>query len=1167
MSGFVHLHCHTEFSLLDGAIKISDLVKKAQALGMPATAITDHGNLFGTSYFYAACKDHGISPILGCEVYVTKDHTDKESELAKVRHHLILLAQNSTGYANLMELVSQSFIKGFYYKPRIDKKMLSGHTDGLIALSACIAGEIPRTLRGGNKLIPGGGNFNDARQIAHDYAKLFPGRFYLEVQANNLPDQAMVNQKLLELADDVKLPLVATNDCHYLNEDDWEAHDVLLCIGSQSQVNDARRFKFDATDLYYKSEEEMLAGLEGIPKEAISNTLTIADQCSGLEIQLHAPPYHFPIYEVPEGMTLATTFCKMAREGLKKRLASKKVDEKEYYDRLELELKVICDMGFPGYFLIVQDYINWAKSNDIPVGPGRGSAAGSVVAWSLGITTIDPLPNHLFFERFLNSERVSMPDIDVDFCEDRRLEVLDYVTLKYGKDRVAQIAAFGTLKAKGVIKDVGRALGIPFNETTRIAKLIPNDLKMTLQKALDTVPELAQEYKTKPETRKLFDISKRLEGLARHASTHAAGVVVSDRPMHEYVSLFTGKKGEQVASFDMKFIEKVGLVKFDFLGLRTMTVIDNAVRNIIAQGKPAPDMENLSTDDQNVYDMLSRGDTDGIFQLESSGMRKYLRMLKPSGFEDLVAMLALYRPGPLNSGMVDEFIKRKHGEIEVTYPLPELENCLKDTYGVIVYQEQVMQIAQITAKYTLGGADLLRRAMGKKKAEEMAKQRSIFLAGASERGVSEQKANEIFDLMEKFAEYGFNKAHSAAYAYITYETAFLKNYYKVEYMAALLSSEASNQDKILSYIAACRDMEVPVLPPDVQKSLRVFVPNANAIIYGLGGVKNVGDEAINEIVQSRQKNGPYKSFYDMCCRVNLRKVTKRVLESLIKSGACDCFGVSRAGLLASIDEVVSKAQKKQKEANTAQTSLLLFAPKTKAVSMPGIGFPCDAQDLPEWEDDQKLAFEKDSLGFYLTSHPLQPYRREMQRLGLTTLEEVADLQKGQVKIGILVTGLKEFITRKGDKMAFLQVEDLTGHAEVTVFPKVYTTVAEYLQRERPLLEITGTLDSKDADLQDNDEDTDNQLMDIKLLCDAARPLEDACRESDHPVLITYPIHKTSDEDFQEFKAILNKHQGSSTLQIQFELMHKNCIMELGPKWKVQSSPQFHKDIESWAASK
>ncbi|MBQ8744722.1 MAG: DNA polymerase III subunit alpha, partial [Mailhella sp.] len=799
------------------------------------------------------------------------------------------------GYQNLLHLVSRSWMEGFHYKPRVDKKMLYGHTDGLVALSACIAGEIPRTLMGKNKLITGGGTFSDAIAIAKEYSALFPERFYLEVQSNSLPEQAFVNEKILEVADATRLPLVATNDCHYLNADDVEAHDILLCIQTQAKVDDAKRFRFDARDLYFKSEEEMRAGLIGIPEEAITNTAKIADQCCHLEIQLKAPPYHFPIYDLPEGMTLETEFCRMARTGLDKRLEKHPhkdtIDEKEYRDRLEMELKVINDMGFPGYFLIVQDYINWAKNKGIPVGPGRGSAAGSVVAWSLGITTIDPLPNKLFFERFLNVERVSMPDIDVDFCEDRRLEVLDYVTGKYGKDKVSQIAAFGKMKAKAVLKDVGRAMGIPFAETTRIAKLIPaNDLKMTLKKALDTIPEFAEEYKTKPEIRKMIDISRRLEGLTRHASTHAAGVVVSDKPMEQYLPLFAGRKGEQIAAFDMKFVEKVGLVKFDFLGLRTMTVISNACKNIALQGKSVPDMENLATDDPNVYELLSRGDTDGVFQLESTGMRKYLRMLRPSGFEDLVAMLALYRPGPLNSGMVDEFIKRKHGEIEVTYPLEELEPCLRDTYGVIVYQEQVMQIAQITAKYTLGGADLLRRAMGKKKPEEMAKQREIFLKGSSERDVPADKANEIFDLMEKFAEYGFNKAHSAAYAYITYETAYLKHYFKVEFMAALLSSEIGNQDKILNYIAACRDMNIEVLPPDVQISLRAFTPSGEAIVYGLGGVKNVGDEAINEIVRAREAEGPYKSLLDLCTRVNLRKVTKRVLESLIKGGACDCFG-------------------------------------------------------------------------------------------------------------------------------------------------------------------------------------------------------------------------------------------------------------------------------------
>ncbi|WP_458399577.1 DNA polymerase III subunit alpha [Mailhella sp.] len=1172
MSDFVHLHCHTEFSLLDGAIRVTDAAEKAKKLGMPGVAITDHGSLFGAAYFYSACKDAGVPPIIGCEVYVTRDHTDKSSDFARVRHHLILLAQNATGYQNLLHLVSRSWLEGFHYKPRIDKKMLYGHTDGLIALSACVAGEIPRTLMGKNKLITGGGTFSDAIALAKEYSALFPERFYLEVQSNSLPEQAFVNEKLLEVADATKLPLVATNDCHYLNADDVEAHDILLCIQTQAKVDDAKRFRFDARDLYFKSEEEMRAGLVGIPEEAITNTVKIAEQCGKLEIQLKAPPYHFPIYELPEGMTLETEFCRMARVGLDKRLEKHPhrdtLDEKEYRDRLEMELKVINGMGFPGYFLIVQDYINWAKRNGIPVGPGRGSAAGSVAAWALGITTIDPLPNKLFFERFLNVERVSMPDIDVDFCEDRRLEVLDYVTQKYGKDKVSQIAAFGKMKAKAVLKDVGRAMGIPFAETTRIAKMIPaSDLKMTLKKALDTIPEFAEEYKTKPEIRKLVDISRRLEGLTRHASTHAAGVVVSDKPMEEYLPLFAGRKGEQIAAFDMKFVEKVGLVKFDFLGLRTMTVISNACKNIALQGKPVPDMENLATDDPNVYELLSRGDTDGVFQLESTGMRKYLRMLKPSGFEDLVAMLALYRPGPLNSGMVDEFIKRKHGEIEVTYPLPELEPCLKDTYGVIVYQEQVMQIAQITAKYTLGGADLLRRAMGKKKPEEMAKQREIFLKGSSERDVPEKTANEIFDLMEKFAEYGFNKAHSAAYAYITYETAYLKHYFKVEFMAALLSSEIGNQDKILNYIAACRDMSIEVLPPDVQISLRAFTPSGDSIVYGLGGVKNVGDEAINEIVRNRDAEGPYKSLLDLCTRVNLRKVTKRVLESLIKGGACDCFGVSRAGMLASLDNVVARAQKKQKEKSSAQMSLLAIAPAIEAAPVPGIGFPCEEQDTPEWEDDQKLTFEKDSLGFYLTSHPLQPFRRDMQRIGLLTLEEISELGSGSVKTGVLVTGLKEFITKKGDKMAFVQVEDLTGHAEVTIFPKTYAAIKETLQAERPLIELSGTIDAKEDDYEDDENAEEGRTKEIKLLCDSARPLLEACMSSDQPVLVPYPVECTGEADIQEFKSILEKHRGGSAVQIQFELNGNTCLMELGHRWRVQASPQFNKDMDAWAKAR
>ncbi len=1169
MSNFVHLHCHTEYSLLDGAIRIDDLTKKASGFGMPAAAITDHGNMHGAAYFYMSCKAQNIDPILGCEVYVTRDHKDTTSELAKVRHHLILLAKNKIGYQNLLALVSKSFLDGYYYKPRVDKNILKQYNEGIIALSACLAGEIPRTLLGHNKYINGGGTFKDALGIAKEYAEIYPDRFYLEVQSNTLPEQHLLNQKLYELADETKLPLVATNDCHYLNQEDVEAHDILLCVQQQRTEHDENRWKFDATDLYYKSPEEMISAFKDYP-EAIENTLKIADECRGLEIQLKTPPYHFPIYELPEGMTLETEFRKLAREGLQKRLEKhphrETLDIKQYEERLEMELNVICGMGFPGYFLIVQDFINWAKNKGIPVGPGRGSAAGSLVAWSLRITNLDPLPYNLFFERFLNVERVSMPDIDVDFCEDRRLEVVEYVSEKYGKDKVAQIATFGKMKAKAVIRDVGRAIGLSFQETSRICKILGDDLGITLEKALKNNNEFITEYNSNASSKRLIDICLRLEGLSRHASTHAAGVVVSDLPMHHYLPLFKGKKDELVTQFDMKIVEKVGLVKFDFLGLRTITLVNRAIQNIIHQGKTPPDLDTLPFDDPQVYDLYAKGDTDGVFQVESSGMRKYLRMLRPTCFEDLIAMLALYRPGPLNSGMVDEFCKRKHGEVEVTYPLEELEPCLKDTYGVIVYQEQVMQIAQIVAQYTLGGADLLRRAMGKKKPEEMAQQRGIFLDGSGKRGVPEEKANEIFDLMEKFAEYGFNKAHSAAYAVISYHTAFLKKYYPVEFMSALLTSEIGNQDKILKYVAVCNDMDIKVKAPDIQKSRREFTPDNDAIIYGLGGVKTVGDEAIKEIINNREEKGPYKSFFDFCYRINLRKVTKRVLENLIKAGALDCFGVSRAGLLAIMDTVVARVAKKQKEKESKQVSLLAFAPAQEDFSQGGIGFDCPESGLPEWSDEDKINFEKEALGFYLTSHPLQAYRPEIERLGAITIEEIRNLaNKTLVKVAVLVTGIKEFITKSGKKMAFMQIEDLTGHAELIVFPKRYEEIRQYFTEEsNNLFYLQATVDNSQAEESNFDEakeDEEEAMIEVKLLAENMIPLLQACEDCTSEIIIDFGSKKINNIAY--LKKILRNHAGKAPFSLRLSLNNEiSCMMKLGEEWKVKGSPELYREMRN-----
>ena len=1157
MSDFVHLHCHTEYSLLDGAIRIKDLCARAKDHGMPACAITDHGNMFGAVYFQLACKDFGLKPIFGCEVYVCKDHTDRNPETARRRNHLILLAQSRTGYHNLIKLVSHGYLEGFYYKPRVDKALLRRYSEGLVCLSACIAGEIPRAIQAGD--------MDTALSLTREYADIYPGRFYLEIQSNGLEEQVRVNNGLLELAEATGLPLVATNDCHYLNADDANAHEVLLCIQTQNTMDDPRRMRFESRELYYKSAEEMEAAFAHVP-EALANTARIAESCN---VELELGKHYFPVYPLPEGVSMEAEFRRLAEEGLEQRLAKHpqrdSIDPTVYRDRLQHELKVILEMGFPGYFLIVQEFINWAKNNGIPVGPGRGSAAGSLVAWALRITNIDPLPYNLLFERFLNIERVSLPDIDVDFCERRRGDVIRHMVDTYGEGSVAQITTFGTMKAKGVVRDVGRALGLSFAETDRIAKLVPDDLKMTIAKALKEEPELKKLYDTDPQVTRLLDTARRLEGLARHASTHAAGLVVSDKPMQEYLPLYQGKRGELVTQFDGPMTEKVGLVKFDFLGLKTMTLIQDTLDNISAQGQTPPDLDNLALTDPETYELYARGDTEGVFQVESSGMRQYLRMLKPSCFEDVIAMLALYRPGPLGSGMVDEFIKRKHGQVPVVYPHDSLADCLRDTYGVIVYQEQVMQIAQIIASYTLGGADLLRRAMGKKKAEAMARERATFVAGATKNGIGEDKANEIFDLMEKFAEYGFNKSHSAAYALISYYTAYLKVHHKVEFMAALLTSEMGNQDKLLKYVSCCKDMGIEVVQPSVNHSQREFSALNGQVVFGLGGIKNVGDEAIREIIEARHGGEAYTSLLDMCCRVNLRKVTKRVLESLIKGGACDCLGASRAAMLASLEGVVARAQKKAKDKNSSQVSLLSMAPVAEAAPLPGVGLDCPEASLPEMEDDLKMRAEKEALGFFLTSHPLQPFRREMHRLRLTSLEDARELSPGtEIQCGVLVTGIKEVLTKaKGERMAFVSIEDLAGHAEVTFFPRAYAEARELLRQEVPLC-ITARLDSK-AEQRDTDEDNgDDAPREVSLLGQSVCLLEDACRQDSTPVCVQIPAHRLGREDMLQLRRILENHPGPVETEAMVSLGGHFCRLELDNELRVQPGPELDRALAAWA---
>ncbi len=1164
MAEFVHLHVHTEYSLLDGAIRINDLCQRAKDLGMPAVAITDHGCMFGAVTFYMTALDMGIKPIIGCEVYVAPGDVDEENAHHRKdrpgRYHLVLLAKNNIGYKNLIKLVSEGYLNGFHYKPRVCKNLLKKYSEGLIALSACLAGEVPRKLM--NEGLDAG------VEMAREYAEIFPGDFYLELQDNGIDDQNRLNDLIIQCAEKTGLPMVATNDCHYLTAEDYEAHDLLLCIQTQTTVDAEKRMRMDTQDLYFKTPEEMEKSFAHVP-EAIANTQKIAEMCN-LEIELGN--YSFPVYELPEGVSIDQEFENLCREGLKKRIemAPYEIDEKIYWDRLDYELGVIKEMGFPAYFLIVQDFINWAKDNRIPVGPGRGSAAGSIVAWALKITNLDPLPYDLLFERFLNVERVSMPDIDVDFCERRRLEVVRYTAEKYGEDHVAQITTYGTMKAKAAVKDVGRALGMTFAETDRIAKLIPDDpgvmakllgvekAKITVANAAKGVAELRDMVRGDPQVAKLIDISTRLEGLSRHASTHAAGVVISEKPMTEYLPLYKGKKGEIVTQYDMKKVEKVGLIKFDFLGLRTMTVIEDCLDIIRLQGKKAPDLDTLSLDDPATYDIYSRGDTDGVFQVESSGMRKYLRMLRPSCFEDIIAMLALYRPGPLGSGMVDEFIKRKHGEVEVTYPYPTLEDTLSPTYGVIVYQEQVMASAMIIGKYSLGQGDLLRRAMGKKIPEEMAKHRVTFLEGARAQDIPEKTANEIFDLMEQFAAYGFNKSHSAAYALVSYYTAYLKAHFPVEFMAALMSTEMNNTEKIIMYVNACRDMDIEVVQPSINDGIARFSVKDGDILFAMAAIKNVGEEAIDEIVAVRDEGGTFTNIFDFCERINLKRVTKRVLESLIKAGAMDCFGCTRAGLMEDLDKAVSLGQKKAKDKESGMLNMLDMlggggngeddAPESNGGPQPS--------DIPEWDDREKLQLEKEVLGFFLSSHPLEAYRHEIRRLKLHTFEECKNFgNQTNVRVAMIIPDFKPYMTKKGDMMAFCTGEDMTGIGEVTMLPNVYAKAGELLEQDSPLL-VEGRIDMR----EELPEDAPKQA---KILAEKVTLLSKAVSGSDQPVPVWARADKITDERLDRLKDIIKKFPGETPILLHLVTPESVIQLRLGNGWRVAPNRHFWVEAEDW----
>ena len=1053
-SRFVHLHCHTQYSLLDGANKVGALLERIKQLKQPAVAMTDHGNMFGAIEFYREAMRQGIKPIIGCEIYVAPASRFERKGVDKgnreYNNHLILLAMNLEGYRNLCKLVTAGYLEGFYYKPRVDKELLREHNRGLIALSACLQGEVAQALSAGQ--------IEKAKSAAESYTAIFGERYYLEVQDNKLPQQEKVNRLILEIGKDLSIPVAATNDCHYGERDDAEAHDVLLCVQTGKTVQEENRLKMETDELFVKSAEQMKKGFDYCP-EAVERTLEIAERCN---LELEFGNYHFPPFQPPKAMTLDDYLDELARQGLGERLQSQgnadgglrtAESSKIYEERLKFELGVIKGMQFSGYFLIVADFINYAKDHGIPVGPGRGSAAGSLVAYVLKITDLDPIRHGLLFERFLNPERRSMPDIDVDFCIRGRDQVIRYVKEKYGSDKVAQIATFGTLKAKAAIKDVGRALGFSFAETDAIAKLVPapkQGFDYALADAIKMEPRLQELMKSDPRVQNLIQHALRLEGLTRHASTHAAGVVLSNLPLVDYLPLYVDKEGGIVTQFDMASVEKIGLIKFDFLGLKTLTLIHDCLKLIRASRGVEIDINNLPLDDKKTYRLLCSGNTTGVFQLESTGIREMTVKIRPNCFEDLVAILALFRPGPLDSGMAEEYIKRKHGKEQIRYLHPLLEPTLKDTYGVIVYQEQVMQIAQKLAQYSMGEADILRRAMGKKDPEEMASQRERFVQGARKNKIDPKRAAEIFDQMETFARYGFNKSHSAAYALISYQTAYLKTHYPVEFMAALLSSEMGDTDKVIKNLAECRERGIEVLPPDINESRADFTVGGDKIRFGLAAVKNVGEKAVEVILESREGEGAFRSLFDFCRRVDLGAVNRRVVESLVKCGAFDSTGVSRARMIAALDEAMKAGQSYQKGRQSNQIDIFdtLGAGAGNGGERNGEHYP----QAEEWSAQQQLACEKESLGFYITGHPLDKYEGALKKWTTGAIVDIRERSSGgEVKVGGVVTALRLRNTKKGERYASFQLEDRTGFVEILVWPDVYRRCMETLVLDDPIL--------------------------------------------------------------------------------------------------------------------
>jgi DNA polymerase-3 subunit alpha len=1117
---FVHLHLHTDFSMLDGACEIERLVDRVKELNMPAVAMTDHGNIFGAVTFMNAAKEAGVKPILGCELYISKKEDHRAAPEGDTYNHLIVLAENDQGYRNLVKIVSEASLHGFYYKPRISKKFLAEHSQGLIGLSACLKGEVAERLTEGK--------YDAAKEAAASYNDIFgKGNFYLEIQDQGLEEEKRIQSNLLKLEQELGMPLVATNDSHYLCEDDSHAQDVMLCIQTGKSIHDTNRLKFTGNQFFVKSPAEMAKVFSGYER-VLARTMEIAERCN---VRLEKVKDPFPKFDVPAGYSLPDYFEHVTREGFGKRLhilrelqglGRLKHSLEDYEKRLAREIDIIRQMQFPGYFLIVWDFIRYAKEHDIPVGPGRGSAAGSLVAYALSITDIDPLQNELLFERFLNPERISMPDIDIDFCMNRRGKVIEYVTQKYGRDQVAQIITFGTMATKAAMKDSGRAMDIPYPDVDRIVKMVPPTLNITIDQALKDSPALAAAYESEPQTKELIDTAKKLEGMVRNSGVHAAGVVISPIPLTDLVPLHRTKNDEIVTAYDMKAVEKLGLLKMDFLGLTTLTIIDDALRLIEQVHNEKLDLQTLALDDQVTYEkVFHTGLTSGVFQFESHGMRDVLRRYKPTAVEDLTALNALYRPGPIQGGMIEDFIERKWGRKKVEYELPELETVLKETLGVIVYQEQVMQIANRLAGYSLGDADLLRRAMGKKDPEAMAKQRQRFIQGATERGFPGKKVEKIFDLMEQFAGYGFNKSHSAAYALLAYHTAYLKTHYPVEFMAALLTSVSGSTDDVVKYINECREMGIAVEPPDVNVSDAYFTPHGEAIRFGLAAVKNVGHNAIDSIVKARKEHGAFKSFYQFCEKVDLHLLNKRVVESLIKSGAMDALG-RRAQLMAVTDSAMDNAQKAQRDAQLGQHGLFGVFQQDEENQTADKPLP----NTPDWDEHTRLGYEKEILGFFITGHPLEKYQEKLVDFHALTTTQLSELKnstgRGEVTIGGVLKGIRVAKSKRGDLYAQGQIEDMNGSVDLLCFADAYKRLAEKLKLTVPVLVKGGVRVEEGSN--------------PKLMIDDITPLEEAKPKLASHLRIKVSLETASEATIDALHSICEERKGDA--RVLFDLERK-----------------------------